>query len=234
MPQPTLRSSGARLSAPQAAHPRLVDRHPRLPHHVRGVLLRAALRGDRHLVQDDGPDRARRDLLAAHHLDARGLVEGLGRGLLRHDLRRASGSASSTRSPSCSRAWSCRSRCPRSPAMRWRCGTCAGPDTFLFVLFMCAFVPFQIIMIPLIVLTAPISDLRHDLGDRHRPCRAGDAAADADLPQLLQGHSAGDHERRDHGFRLLLAIFVEIILPMSGNILIVVLILQITSSGTTS
>ena len=40
--------------------------------------------------------------------------------------------------------------------MRWRSGTCAGPNTFLFILFICAFVPFQIIMIPLIVVVASI------------------------------------------------------------------------------
>ena len=38
--------------------------------------------------------------------------------------------------------------------------------TFLFILFICAFVPFQIIMIPLIVVVAAIGHLRHRLGDR--------------------------------------------------------------------
>ena len=47
-------------------------------------------------------------------------------------------------------------------------------------------------------------DLRQHLGDRDRPRDPGDAAADADLPQFLQGHSGRDHQRGDHGFGQLL------------------------------
>ena len=60
----------------------------------------------------DGPDHARRDLRAA---DAPGRSSPGGRpgpSLLRHDLRRRQGAASSPRCRSCSRAWSSRSRSP--------------------------------------------------------------------------------------------------------------------------
>ena len=133
------------------------------------------------------------------------LVEGVGRGLLGHDAARASSdgffNSLAILFPSLFLSIALSSVTGYALALwnvRW-----AG--TFLFVLFMCAFVPFQIIMIPLVVLTASIGIYGTHLGDRHRPRRAGDAAADADLPQFLQGHAARDHQRRDHGFRLLLA-----------------------------
>ncbi|MBL4646206.1 MAG: sugar ABC transporter permease [Hyphomicrobiales bacterium] len=100
--------------------------------------------------------------------------------------------------------------------------------TFLFVLFVCAFVPFQIIMIPLVVLTAKMGIY-------------GSVWAIAvvhavlamplltlifrnfykDIPQEIM-----DAAVMDSGS--FWKIFLEIILPMSGNIIVVVLILMIT------
>lgn len=103
----------------------------------------------------------------------------------------------------------------------------AGP--FLFLLFLCAFVPFQIIMYPLIrlsvglglygtlwaialvhtVLSLPVLTLIFRNFYKDIP------------PEILKAAliDSGSFWR----------IFFEIILPMSGNILIVVLIMQITS-----
>lgn len=103
----------------------------------------------------------------------------------------------------------------------------AGP--FLFLLFLCAFVPFQIIMYPLIrlsvglglygtlwaialvhtVLSLPVLTLIFRNYYKDIP------------PEILKAAmiDSGSFWR----------IFLEIILPMSGNILIVVLIMQITS-----
>lgn len=100
---------------------------------------------------------------------------------------------------------------------------------FLFLLFLCAFVPFQIIMYPLIrlsvglglygtlwaialvhtVLSLPVLTLIFRNYYKDIP------------PEILKAAliDSGSFWR----------IFVEIILPMSGNILIVVLIMQITS-----
>jgi glucose/mannose transport system permease protein len=101
--------------------------------------------------------------------------------------------------------------------------------TFLFVLFMCAFVPFQIIMIPLIlivsaggiygtfwavavvhaILAMPLLTLIFRNFYKDIP------------PELMSAAmmDSGSFWR----------VFLEIILPMSGNILVVVLILMITS-----
>lgn len=106
--------------------------------------------------------------------------------------------------------------------VRW-----AGP--FLFVLFLCAFVPFQIIMYPLIVLTVNLGIY-------------GSITAIAFVHTVLSMPILTLIFRnfyKDIPVELMKAammdsgsfwrIFFEIILPMSGNILIVVLILQITS-----
>ncbi|MBU1176778.1 MAG: carbohydrate ABC transporter permease [Alphaproteobacteria bacterium] len=103
----------------------------------------------------------------------------------------------------------------------------AGP--FLFVLFICAFVPFQIIMYPLIVMTSTI---------RIYGTVWGIAVIHSifampvltlifrnyykDIPSEIMSAAIMDSGS-------FWKIFVEIIVPMSGNILIVVLILQITS-----
>ncbi|MET0904830.1 MAG: carbohydrate ABC transporter permease, partial [Tardiphaga sp.] len=102
-------------------------------------------------------------------------------------------------------------------------------NTFLFILFMCAFVPFQIIMIPLIILVSksgffgtyfavavvhtilllPLLTLIFRNFYKDIP------------PELMSA------AMMDSGS--FLRVFVEIILPMSGNIMVVVLILVITN-----
>ena len=101
--------------------------------------------------------------------------------------------------------------------------------TFLFILFMCAFVPFQIIMIPLIIIVASFGIF-------------GTVWAVAvvhtilalplltlifrnyykDVPQEIVNAAIMDSGS-------FWRIFAEIILPMSANIMIVVLILMITN-----
>jgi glucose/mannose transport system permease protein len=101
--------------------------------------------------------------------------------------------------------------------------------TFLFILFICAFVPFQIIMIPLIVLVANLGLYGSVWGI---------ALVHAiltmplltlifrnfykDIPQELVNAAIMDSGS-------FWQIFREIILPMSTNIMIVVLILMITT-----
>ena len=101
--------------------------------------------------------------------------------------------------------------------------------TFLFLMFMCAFVPFQIIMYPLIAMTRSIGVYGTIWGV---------AVVHAvlampvlvlifrnyykDIPQEIMSAAIMDSGS-------FWRIFGEIILPMSGNILIVVTILQITS-----
>jgi len=103
----------------------------------------------------------------------------------------------------------------------------AGP--FLFVLLICAFVPFQIIMFPLIIMTT---------ATRTYGTLWGIVIVHSimalpvltlifrnyykDIPQEIMSAAVMDSGS-------FWRIFVEIILPMSGNILIVILILQITN-----
>ena len=101
--------------------------------------------------------------------------------------------------------------------------------TFLFVLFLCAFVPFQIIMYPLIIITV-------NLGIYGSIWAVAFIHTILALPVLTLIFR---NYYKDIPADLLKAaimdsgsfwrIFGEIILPMSGNILIVVLIMQITS-----
>ena len=77
--------------------------------------------------------------------------------------------------------------------------------TFLFVLFMCAFVPFQIIMIPLVVLTA-------ELGIFGTIWAIAVVHAILSMPLLTlifrnfyKDIPRRDHQRGDHGFGQLLA-----------------------------
>lgn len=103
----------------------------------------------------------------------------------------------------------------------------AGP--FLFLLFLCAFVPFQIIMYPLIRLTVTMGIY----GSITAIAFVHSVLAMPILTLIFRNYY------KDIPSELMKAavmdsgsfwrIFVEIILPMSGNILIVVLILQITS-----
>lgn len=101
--------------------------------------------------------------------------------------------------------------------------------TFLFVLFMCAFVPFQIIMIPLVILVA-------SLGIYGSIWAIAVVHAILAMPLLTLIFR---NFYKDIPPELINAammdsgsfwrVFWEIILPMSGNIMIVVLILMITN-----
>lgn len=101
--------------------------------------------------------------------------------------------------------------------------------TFLFVLFICAFVPFQIIMIPLIILSSGLKVY----GTIWGIALVHAVLAMPFLTLVFRNYYKGIPQEimsaamMDSGS--FWRIFVEIIVPMSGNILIVVLILQITS-----
>ena len=101
--------------------------------------------------------------------------------------------------------------------------------SFLFVLFICAFVPFQIIMIPLIILSSWVKIYGTIWG-------IAIVHAVLSMPILtliFRNYYKGIPQEimsaamMDSGS--FWRVFFEIILPMSGNILIVILILQITS-----
>ncbi len=102
-------------------------------------------------------------------------------------------------------------------------------NTFLFVLFMCAFVPFQIIMVPLILITGFL----HVYGTIWGIAAVHAVLAMPILTLIFRNYYKGIPQEimsaamMDSGS--FWRIFREIILPMSGNIMIVVLILQITS-----
>ena len=102
-------------------------------------------------------------------------------------------------------------------------------NSFLFILFMCAFVPFQIIMYPMIVLSAQLKVYSTLIG-----IALVHAVLAMPILTLIFRNYYKDVPQEiisaammDSGSFLL--VFFEFILPMSGNILIVVLILQITS-----
>lgn len=101
--------------------------------------------------------------------------------------------------------------------------------TFLFILFMCAFVPFQIIMIPLIILSASLKVY----GTIWGIALVHAVLSMPILTLIFRNYYKGIPQEimsaamMDSGS--FWRIFVEIILPMSGNILIVVLILMITN-----
>jgi glucose/mannose transport system permease protein len=106
--------------------------------------------------------------------------------------------------------------------VRW-----AGP--FLFLLFICAFVPFQIIMFPLISMTSSLKVYGTLWGVAIIHAVLAMPVLTLifrnfykDIPQEIMSAAVMDSGS-------FWRIFIEIILPMSGNILIVVLILQITS-----
>jgi glucose/mannose transport system permease protein len=100
---------------------------------------------------------------------------------------------------------------------------------FLFVLFLCAFVPFQIIMVPLILITGFL----HVYGTIWGIAVVHAVLAMPILTLIFRNYYKGIPQEimsaamMDSGS--FWRIFGEIILPMSGNIMIVVLILQITS-----
>jgi glucose/mannose transport system permease protein len=102
-------------------------------------------------------------------------------------------------------------------------------NAFLFVLFLCAFVPFQIIMYPLIAITRSMGVYGTLWGIAIVHAILAMPVLTLifrnfykDIPQDLMKAAVMDSGS-------FWRIFAEIILPMSGNILIVVLILQITS-----
>jgi len=102
-------------------------------------------------------------------------------------------------------------------------------NTFLFILFICAFVPFQIIMIPLILVVASIGAYGSVFG-----IALVHAALSMPLLTLIFRNFYKDIPREllnaavmDSGS--FWRIFFEIILPMSANIMVVVLILMITT-----
>lgn len=100
---------------------------------------------------------------------------------------------------------------------------------FLFLLFLCAFVPFQIIMYPLIVITVNMGIY----GSIWAVAFIHTVLAMPVLTLIFRNYYKDIPPEiikaavMDNGS--FWRIFVEIILPMSGNILIVVLIMQITS-----
>ncbi len=101
--------------------------------------------------------------------------------------------------------------------------------TFLFVLFICAFVPFQIIMIPLIVIVANIGLYGTVWG-----VALVHAVLAMPLLTLIFRNYYKDIPREIINAAIMDSgsfwrIFGEIILPMSGNIMVVVLILLITT-----
>jgi glucose/mannose transport system permease protein len=101
--------------------------------------------------------------------------------------------------------------------------------TFLFILFLCAFVPFQIIMIPLVVLTAA-SGLYGSIWG----IAVIHAVLSMPLLTLIFRNFYKDIPTEIMNAAIMDSgsfwrIFVEIVLPMSGNVLIVVLILMITT-----
>lgn len=102
----------------------------------------------------------------------------------------------------------------------------AGP--FLFILFVCAFVPFQIIMIPLVVLTAKLG-----IYGSIWAVAIVHAVLAMPLLTLIFRNFYKDIPQEIINAAIMDSgsfwkIFAEIILPMSGNIIIVVLILMIT------
>ena len=101
--------------------------------------------------------------------------------------------------------------------------------TFLFVLFLCAFVPFQIIMIPLVVLNAEIG-----LYGTIWSVAVVHAVLSMPLLTLIFRNFYKDIPEEIINAAIMDSgsfwrIFFEIILPMSANIMIVVLILMITT-----
>lgn len=102
-------------------------------------------------------------------------------------------------------------------------------NTFLFILFMCAFVPFQIIMIPLIIMSSWVKIY----GSVWGIAIIHAVLAMPILTLIFRNYYKGIPQEimsaamMDSGS--FWRVFIEIILPMSANILIVVLILQITS-----
>ncbi|SHF76123.1 glucose/mannose transport system permease protein [Kaistia soli DSM 19436] len=102
-------------------------------------------------------------------------------------------------------------------------------DGFLFVLFICAFVPFQIIMIPLIIVVASLG-----IFGTVWAIALVHAVLSMPLLTLIFRNFYKDIPRELINAAIMDSgsfwkIFWEIVLPMSGNIMVVVLILMITT-----
>jgi len=102
-------------------------------------------------------------------------------------------------------------------------------NTFLFILFMCAFVPFQIIMIPLIILMS-----KSGFYGTYYAVAVVHAILSLPLLTLIFRNFYKDIPQELMSAAMMdsgsfLRVFAEIILPMSGNIMVVVLIVVITS-----
>jgi len=101
--------------------------------------------------------------------------------------------------------------------------------SFLFLLFLCAFVPFQIIMYPIIIITVKLQLF----GSIWGVALVHTVLAMPVLTLIFRNYYKDipadiiKAAMMDSGS--FWRIFLEVILPMSGNILIVILILQITS-----
>ena len=102
-------------------------------------------------------------------------------------------------------------------------------NTFLFLLFICAFVPFQIIMIPLILLSGMIGVYGSTLGIAIVHAVLGLPILTLIFRNYYKDIPAEIVQAAQMDSGSFWRIFGEIILPMSGNIIVVVLILQITS-----
>ncbi len=101
--------------------------------------------------------------------------------------------------------------------------------TFLFILFICAFVPFQIIMIPLIVIVANMG-----IYGTVWAIAVIHSVLAMPLLTLIFRNFYKDIPRELINAAIMDSgsfwrIFLEIVLPMSGNIMVVVLILMITT-----
>ena len=102
-------------------------------------------------------------------------------------------------------------------------------DGFLFILFICAFVPFQIIMIPLIIVVASLG-----IFGTVWAIALVHAVLSMPLLTLIFRNFYKDIPRELINAAIMDSgsfwkIFWEIVLPMSGNIMVVVLILMITT-----
>ena len=102
-------------------------------------------------------------------------------------------------------------------------------NTLLFTMFICAFVPFQILMFPLIKITASVGLFGTTLGI----AVVHAALAMPILTLIFSNYFRGLPPELMAAARIdsgrFWRIFFQIVLPMSVNIMIVVLILQITS-----
>ena len=101
--------------------------------------------------------------------------------------------------------------------------------SFMFILFMCAFVPFQIIMIPLIILVSGVG-----IYGTVWAIAVVHAIISMPLLTLIFRNFYKDIPRELMSAAMMDSgsfwrVYLEIILPMSGNIMVVVLILMITS-----